>query len=197
MKVKGHRFHRGEGGLIVAANHQSWLDAYLVQWAVFPHRMTFLMTENYYDLPVAGLYFRAAGARPIREEGRPSVAALKAAYAAMEEGEMICLFPEGEITPTGKMQEGQRGVAHIARKMKVPVLPIGIRGAIDVWSRVQPKPRLTGRVELHVGEPIEYTHGTGREGDQAFTDALMAELRRLSGAEEESEGQGQGPGARS
>jgi 1-acyl-sn-glycerol-3-phosphate acyltransferase len=181
LKVRGHRFHRGEGGLIVAANHGSWLDAWLVQWAVFPHQLTFLMTEDFFDLPVAGLYFRAVGARPIREDGRPSVAGIKAAYSALEDGKMICLFPEGGIPRDGKMQRGKRGVAHIARKAGVPILPVGIRGADKIYSRMQPKLRWRGRVELHVGEPIRYEGGRTREDDQAFTDRLMDAIRDLAG----------------
>jgi len=181
MKRKGRRFHRGEGGLIVAANHQSWLDAYLVQWAVFPHPLTFLMTEDYFDLPLAGWYFRAVGARPIREDGRPSVAGIKAAYKALADGRMICLFPEGAITPDGRMQPGKRGVARIAYRSGAPVLPVGIRGAVDVWSRVQPKLRWRGDIELHVGEPMRYEGGDSREDENAFTERLMERLRHLAG----------------
>ena len=180
LRVRGHKFQRGEGGLIIAANHQSWIDAPLVQYAVFPHQVTFLMTEDYYDLPIAGLYFRASGTQPIREEGRPSVAAMRAAYKVLGEGKIIALFPEGEISKTGKIGKGQRGVAHIARKTGATVLPLGIRGASDVFSKKQPKFNLRGRVSLHVGEPMKI-EGKGREAEDAFTDKLMTEIRRLAG----------------
>lgn len=180
LRVRGAKFHRGTGGLIIAANHQSWLDAPLVQYAVFPHQITFLMTEDYYDLPIAGLYFRASGTQPVREGGRPSVGAMRAAYKALEDGRIICLFPEGEISPDGVIGEGKRGVAHIARKTGTPVLPIGIRGAVDVYSRKQPKFKLRGRVSLHVGKPLTMT-GTGREAEEAFTTVLMNQLRELAG----------------
>ena len=180
LRVKGRAFDRGEGGLIVASNHQSWLDAYLVQWAVFPHQLTFLMTEDFFDLPVLGLYFRAVGARPIREDGRPSVAGLKAAYAALQDGRMICLFPEGEISRDGRIQRGKRGVAHIARKTGAAILPVGIRGADQVYSRMQPRLRLRGRIEVHVGEPLHYEGGATRADEQAFTDLLMEKIRVLA-----------------
>lgn len=181
VRLAGHRFHRGEGGLIVASNHQSWLDAYLVQWAVFPHPLTFLMTEDFYDLPILGLYFRAMGARPIREDGRPSVSGFKAAYEALQDRRIICLFPEGEIPRDGRMRPGRRGVARIARKTGVPVLPVGIRGAGAVWSRMQPKLRWQGDIEIHLGTPIRYEGGATREDEQAFTDRLMEAIRELAG----------------
>ncbi|NJN14517.1 MAG: hypothetical protein HC813_02500 [Planctomycetes bacterium] len=71
-----------------------------MQYAVYPQRITFLMTEQFFDLPVAGLYFRASGARPIREGG-PSVAAMRAAREALEAGEIVCLFPEGRSRRLG------------------------------------------------------------------------------------------------
>ena len=80
VRTMGRRFHRGEGGLIVAANHSSWLDAYLVQYAVFPTQLTFLMSEVFYDLPILGLVLpRRACPTHSRQgsEGRPSVAAMK------------------------------------------------------------------------------------------------------------------------
>lgn len=180
LRVRGHKFQRGEGGLIIAANHQSWIDAPLVQYAVFPHQVTFLMTEDYYDLPIAGLYFRASGTQPVREEGRPSVAAMRAAYKVLEEGKIIALFPEGEISKTGKVGRGQRGVAHIARKTGATVLPLGIRGAIDVYSKLQPKFKLRGRVSLHLGEPMKI-EGNDRAAEDRFTDELMRQIRTLAG----------------
>jgi len=184
VRVTGRRFHRGEGGLIVCANHASWLDAYLVQYAVFPTQLTFLMSEIFYDLPILGIYFRAMNARPIRDrsDGRPSVAAIKAALSALRAGEAICLFPEGVLSHTGRMSAtGQRGVALVARKTGATVLPIGIRGAAQVYSRVQTKLRLSGNIELHVGEPMRYEEEPNRAGEQAFTAELMRRLRELSG----------------
>jgi len=184
VRVRGRRFHRGEGGLIVCANHASWLDAYLVQYAVFPTQLTFLMSEIFYDLPILGIYFRAMRARPIRDrsEGRPSVSAMKAALAALEDGEAICVFPEGVLSYTGRMSEkGQRGVALLARKTGATVLPVGIRGAAEVYSRVQKSMRLTGNIELHIGEPFRYEDESNREGELRFTAELMQRLRELSG----------------
>jgi len=187
VRVTGRRFHRPQGGIIVAANHASWLDAYLVQYALFPHRLTFLMSEIFYDLPILRYYFRAMGARPIRDrtEGRPSVAAIRASLAALEAGEAICVFPEGILSSDGKMAEkGQRGIALLARKTGASVLPLGIRGATDVYSRVQPKLRLTGNIELHLGELITYDEAPNREGELEFTARLMDYIRQLSGQED-------------
>lgn len=167
-----------DGGLIVAPNHQSWIDPLMVQYALYPRQLTFLMTEIYFDLPVARHYFRAVGARPVREAG-PSVSGMRAARDALAEGEWICLFPEGTITATGELGPAQRGVARLAHRMKAPVLPVGVRGAIDVLSRVQPRLRLA-TVEIRVGEPMHYEGEPGRDAEDRFMDRLMERIQSLA-----------------
>ena len=191
VRVTGRRFHRPKGGVIVAANHASWLDAPLVQYGVFPVPLTFLMSEVFYDLPILRYYFRAMRARPIRDrsEGRPSVAAIKAALEALNAGAAICIFPEGILSSNGKMADkGQRGIALLARKTGATVVPMGIRGAVDVYSRAQPKPRLTGSIELHLGEPMTYDEPPTREGEVEFVERLMGRIRVLAGQDGNDEG---------
>lgn len=178
LRILGPRPPRGPGPLILAPNHQSWIDPLLVQAAVYPRRITFLMTELFYDLPVARWYFRAAAARPIRESG-PSVAALRASLEALEAGETICLFPEGAITPDGRLQPGRRGVARLAARSGAPVLPLGIRGAVRVFSKVQKLPRIHP-VEVRIGEPMRYQGEDSREGEEAFTAELMSRIETLA-----------------
>jgi len=178
LEVTGPRIRRRPGeGLIVAPNHQSWLDPALAQVGVMPHRLTFLMTEIYFDLPIVGLYFRASGARPVREDG-PSVAGLRATRKALEEGEVVCIFPEGELKQTDEIGPFQRGVARLARRTGVPVLPVGISGAFGVFSKAQRTPRIRP-VRIRLGEPMRYTETDDREGEQRFTDKLLDAVRSL------------------
>jgi 1-acyl-sn-glycerol-3-phosphate acyltransferase len=178
VRVTGPRVRRRGGGLIVAANHQSWIDAYMVQYALYPHRVTFLMTEAFRDLPFARFYFRAAGTSPIRERG-PSVAGLRAAHAALGRGGIVCLFPEGQLSTTGAVGRGRPGVARLARRTGAPVLPLGIRGAIRVFSKVQKRPR-RHTVEIRLGEPLPYEGGDGRDAEQGFTERVMERIRGLA-----------------
>lgn len=178
VNVTGPRVQREPGkGLIIAPNHQSWIDPFVVQMGVLPHQITFLMTELFFDLPLLNLYFRAVAARPVREAG-PSVSALRAARGALEQGEVICLFPEGGITPTGKIGDGQRGVARLARRTGAAVLPVGVQGTINVYSRLQTTPRLHP-VSIRLGEQMHFDETPDRKGEDRFTDRLMATLRSL------------------
>ncbi|MHC4957179.1 MAG: lysophospholipid acyltransferase family protein [Planctomycetota bacterium] len=178
--MRGPRVQRpGENGLILAPNHQSWVDPAVVQYAVLPQRITFLMTELFFDLPVLNWWFRAAGARRVREEGRPSVAGLRAAKDALADGEAICIFPEGEITTTGELGRGQRGVARLARRTGAPVIPIGIAGAINVWSKRQATPTLAS-IRIRLGSPMVYDETPDREGEDRFMQRLMETIGSLA-----------------
>lgn len=178
VTVKGPR-RLPPGPLIVAPNHGSWVDPVVVQHAVYPRRLTFLMSDIYYDLPVAGLYFRSIGARPVREDA-PSVGAMRAALEALAEGEAVCVFPEGEITHTGAIGAGERGVALLARRSGAPVVPVGIRGAIHVLSRVQRTPRVHP-ISIHIGASLHYDEPESRDGEAAYLRRLMARIRELAG----------------
>ncbi len=178
LRIRGSRPRPFAQGVILAPNHQSWIDAPMVQQAYYPFPITFLMTELYYDLPLLNWYFRAAGARVVREKG-PSVAGLRAARDALLEGRTICLFPEGEITVDGTIGEGQRGVARLARRTGARVVPVGIRGAIHTYSRVQPRLRLRP-VEVSFGRPMTYAGNADREGEIEFTKQLMARIQELT-----------------
>ena len=179
LRVSGTRFRRPQGrGVIIAPNHESYLDPAVVQYAVLPHQITFLMTELFFDLPVAGLYFRACGNYPIREDG-PSVAGLRAAKKLLNEGRVICMFPEGEITETGELGPGLRGVARMARRTGAIVIPVGVHGTINVLSKVQKSFRLAP-VHVRLGKPMEFNETPDRDGEQRFTDRLMATIRSLA-----------------
>ncbi|MGQ0614017.1 MAG: lysophospholipid acyltransferase family protein [Planctomycetaceae bacterium] len=180
VSVRGPRPAPSPRGVLLAPNHQSWLDPIFVQAAVYPHRITFLMTELFFDLPLVGRYFRAVGALPIRE-GRPSVEGFRAARDALEAGSFVCLFPEGGLTSDGLIQKGHRGVARLARLTGATVIPIGVRGTIRVLSRLQRTPRLHP-VEIRLGEPMPPAAGEGREAEVRYTGELMRRIEALAAA---------------
>ena len=107
------------------------------------------------------------------------MAGLRAAHEALADGEMVAVFPEGGITSDGKLKPGQRGAARLARRTGAPVLPLGVRGAIRTYSKLQTFPR-RHRVEVHRGPVMHYDETDDREGEKRFTDRLMAEIQRLA-----------------
>ena len=122
------------GPLILVANHQSNIDPPLIG-AIFPRRVWFLAKESIFHNPVANWFLRSWGAFPLRR-GETDVRAIRWVMDMLSQGQVVMLFPEGTRNP-GAMRKVHSGVAQLAMKMNVPLVPIGITGNRKVQQRVQ------------------------------------------------------------
>ncbi len=136
---------------ILAPNHVSFLDPIVVQLA-HPRHVTFLMTETIYRVRTLRWFFRFWEAIPVPEDRAPGEA-LKTAFRAIRRGEVVGIYPEGQISPDGRLQEGKQGVAMIMSRTGVPVVPVAILGTYEVLPRRARFPR-PGRIRVVFGDPI-------------------------------------------
>jgi 1-acyl-sn-glycerol-3-phosphate acyltransferase len=153
-----------EGPAVLVCNHVSYVDAIVIM-AESPRPIRFVMDHQIFRNPFFGWVFRHTKAIPIAP-GHEDPARLAAAYdacaAALNDGDLVCIFPEGKLTKTGDMNPFRHGVTEILRRSPVPVVPMALRGLWgSVFSRQaasgQPRPvrrGLTNRLTLAVGEPI-------------------------------------------
>lgn len=160
------------GAVILAANHQSYLDPALL--GVHLRRpIGFLANAYLFRVMVFGPAIRNLHAFPV-ERGKGNRAAIDTAITMLKRGYALNVFPEGTRTPNGEIQPLERGVLLLARKSGAPVVPIAIDGAYDAWPRKQklfrPHP-----VHLIYGRPIDAT----KMDNQQFMDTLDSEIRRL------------------
>lgn len=110
-----------EGGFLLAPNHMTWIDAVVLQLAC-PRPIRFIVDEGIYNLRFLNPIFRIVNALPISPaHARES---MRAAAKSIEEGEVVCIFPEGELTRSGLMSRIHRGYEVIARQAKAPVVPV-------------------------------------------------------------------------
>ncbi|MCB9833543.1 MAG: 1-acyl-sn-glycerol-3-phosphate acyltransferase [Planctomycetes bacterium] len=166
---------RVEGALILAPNHTSFLDPILLQLAL-PKHVTFLMDGPIYRHPALNWFYRFWGAIPVPASRRAAAGAIKDAMRAADAGELIGIFPEGRISPDGKLGEGRAGVALLMQRTGVPVVPVAIFGAREVLPRQADFPRC-GRFLVVFGEPIHLEDGA--EDDRKETaDRLKDEVMR-------------------
>jgi 1-acyl-sn-glycerol-3-phosphate acyltransferase len=128
------------GGLLVVANHQSFFDPVLVGMAV-RRRLCYLARKTLFRNPLFSWLIRSFGAIPIDQE-KPSLEGIRTALELLRRQEAVVLFPEGERTPHGQMQPLKPGVALLIRRGQVPVLPVAIAGAYEIWPRHSPLPIL-------------------------------------------------------
>ncbi|MEI6871090.1 MAG: AMP-binding protein [Verrucomicrobiota bacterium] len=119
-----------EGGCLLLPNHVSWVDAILLQ-AIFPRPIRFLVFEEYYRWRLLAPILNLFGALPVSPTHAKE--AVRAAADALERGETVCMFPEGEISRSGNLLRLQRGFELIARKAGKPVIPVWLDG---LWGSI-------------------------------------------------------------
>ena len=158
------------GGALLCANHQSVLDPVLVGLAV-PRRMNYLARRTLFDHPLLARVIRFLDAIPIEREGL-GLAGLKETIRRLRREELVLMFPEGTRTRDGRLGPLRPGLLAIARRCQVPLVPVGLAGAFEIWPRGARLPRL-GPVVVAFGPPL-LPRALGAFDDRA----ALAELQR-------------------
>lgn len=140
------------GAAIVAANHISGLDPFLLI-AASRRPLRFLIAREQYERPILHWLFKASGCIPVDRSGKPEVA-LRQARRALEEGEVIALFPHGAIHLDSDPQKKLKGgVARLAAWTNTPIFPVRINGVGGEGKEIL-APFIPSHVTLTLGETI-------------------------------------------
>src|SRR5881398_2461843 len=118
------------GGFLLVPNHISWVDALVLQLAC-PRPIRYVIDQEYYHKPVLHPILRALGCIPINI--RHSHAAVRAAAEKAAQGEIVCVFPEGQLERRGVLLRLQRGYELIARHSKAQVVPVWLD---QLWGSI-------------------------------------------------------------
>ncbi|MFL6210022.1 MAG: lysophospholipid acyltransferase family protein [Pyrinomonadaceae bacterium] len=168
------------GSLIIAANHQTYIDPF---WLSVPIKrpMRYLAWDVSFDWPVVGRVMRWLGAWPLQiERGDPR--AIRRSLQWLRTGGALVIFPEGgRGHPDSEMHKFKAGAARIALEADAPILPVTIRGGQKVWPRGRRWPRLTGRVEIIYHPPRQLQMLPGEDA-RACARRETEELARIIGA---------------
>jgi 1-acyl-sn-glycerol-3-phosphate acyltransferase len=169
-----------EGGVILAMNHQSYLDPPLAGIAC-NRDIYYLARKTLLKWPVLGPIFPKINVIPVDQE-RADMSALKTVIKLVRAGHCTVVFPEGGRTTDGKLQPAQPGLGLIIAKTLAPVVPMRIFGAFDAFPLGAKYPRLHP-ITIVVGEPIRFTQsdlgGSGRDLYQALSDRVMASIAAI------------------
>jgi len=140
-----------EGGVLLASNHQSFLDPVLVAM-VLPREMHFMARRTLFRNPVLRAIIVSYNAFAI-ERDTADVKGVKIAIARLEAGNILLVFPEGTRTENGEVGRMKPGIGMLAERAAVPIVPVLIHGAYEVLPKGARIPRL-GRISMVFGKPL-------------------------------------------
>jgi 1-acyl-sn-glycerol-3-phosphate acyltransferase len=169
VRQRGLEHVPGEGPAVLVCNHVSFVDALVIAAAC--HRpIRFVMDHNIFRVPVLNFIFRTGRAIPIAPR-KENAALMEAAFDEVERalvaGDLVCIFPEGQITRTGDLNPFRPGIERVIARSPVPVVPMALRGLWgsffsrkDGHAMRRPFRRIWSRIELVVGAALPPSEAT-------------------------------------
>jgi 1-acyl-sn-glycerol-3-phosphate acyltransferase len=173
-----------EGPLLLVANHASMFDPILVGLASRRY-LSYLARKNLFEQPALAPIIRKLNAIPIdRGLGKDGI---QAVLHGLEEGQAVLVFPEGERTYTGEFQPLKPGISLLIKRVRCPIVPVGIAGAYAAWNRHAKLPRPSplflhpgpSTLAVVMGKPIDPARYAKMDRDE-----MLADLHRAMAAEQ-------------
>jgi acyl-[acyl-carrier-protein]-phospholipid O-acyltransferase/long-chain-fatty-acid--[acyl-carrier-protein] ligase len=169
IHVAGRENVPSKGGALLVPNHVSMVDAVLLI-ASIDRPIRFLMFKGSYDHPLVKPFAKIMGVIPISSQLRPRemIQSLRTATQALKDGEIVCIFPEGQMTRIGQMLPFRRGMERIVKGVDVPIIPVNLGG---VWGSIFSfeRGKFLWKVPRRIPYPVTVKFGTAMP---ATTDAL-------------------------
>ncbi|EST19561.1 lysophospholipid acyltransferase family protein [Streptomyces niveus] len=190
-RIEGLEHIPADGAAIVAGNHLSFSDHFLMP-AIIRRRITFLAKAEYFTGPgvkgrLTASFFRGVGQIPVDRSGKEAgKAAIREGLGVLGKGELLGIYPEGTRSHDGRLYKGKVGVAVMAIRGQVPVVPCAMVGTFEIQPPGQKIPNIR-RVTIRFGEPLDFSRYAGLENEKAavraVTDEIMYAILGLSGQE--------------
>lgn len=174
LKCVGRKNVPRKGSVIVAPYHVSHLDPPAVACGT-NRPLRFMAKEELFDHKFFGGFIRSVGAFPVKR-GEGDTEAIRIAIAALENGEAVLVFPEGQRGDGKHLQPINRGVAMLAKRTGAKVVPVGVVGTHIAWPKGHKLKR--HKIVVAYGEPFTYADYATGENERENRDLFAAELQR-------------------
>lgn len=169
------------GGCLVAANHTSHLDPFIIG-SRLPRQVTFFARKTLWKPGFPAWWLNAVGVIPVDRDGGADVGAIKRVLAALKQEKLIIMFPEGTRSRDGSLQAPKPGVGLFACRAQVPIVPARIFGSFEAFGK-DGSVRLGTPVSVVFGPPISAADyddpKAGKERYQLASERIMAAIARL------------------
>jgi acyl-[acyl-carrier-protein]-phospholipid O-acyltransferase/long-chain-fatty-acid--[acyl-carrier-protein] ligase len=160
LRVIGRENVPLEGGALLTPNHVTFVDALFLVTSI-DRPIRFLVDASYFNHWLFRPFMLAGGAIPISASGGPRMIlrALKDAGAYLDKGDVVCIFPEGQLTRTGTLQPFQRGLERIVKGRHAPIIPVYMD---RVWGSIFSRAggRFLWKIPERLPYPITVAFGT-------------------------------------
>ena len=170
------------GGFLVAANHLSHLDPFIIG-SRLPRQVTFFARKTLWKPGFPAWWLNAVGVIPVDRDGGSDVTAIKRVLQALANQKTIIMFPEGTRSPDGKFQTPKPGVGLFACRAQVPVVPARIFGSFEAFGKGDRIPRCGKPITVVFGRPltpVSYDDpAAGKARYQIASERIMAEIAKL------------------
>jgi 1-acyl-sn-glycerol-3-phosphate acyltransferase len=185
FRIRGDEHIAVGGAAILVCNHVSYVDAVLLM-AASPRPIRFLMDHRIFAQPVLGWLFRLGKAIPIAPQ-KDDPAAYEAAFAAagrvLDEGDLLCIFPEGGITRDGELGPFKGGVMKLLQTHPVPVVPMALQNLWgSTFSRIEGGTAMRKPFRRGLFSPVGLVVGEALAPAQVDLQGLRARVQALLAA---------------
>lgn len=170
LRREGSDYLPASGGALLMSNHQSYFDPVIVGLAC-DRRLSYLARKSLFRNPLFRMLINSVHAIPIDREGS-GFGGLKETLRRLKQDEVVLIFPEGTRSSDGEVSELKPGFCSLARRGRVPLVPVALDGAYQAWPRDAKLPRI-GRVTVVFGPPLEQA-----EISELTDQELVAEMQR-------------------
>lgn len=166
-----------DGTVLVASNHQSFLDPPLIG-NLYQTEMYFLARKTLF-VGFGKWLYKQWNAIPV-DQDRPDMASLKTIIKLLQQGERVLVFPEGERSENGDILPGQPGIGLVVAKSGARVQPVRIRGAREALPRGSGRIKFA-RITVTIGPVIDFSADDTKSKDayQKIADRIMNEISAL------------------
>ncbi len=169
------------GPFVVAANHASFLDPYLIGFTSIQREVGFMAKEELFRIPIFGWIIRYCGAFPV-SRGTRDTEAIRKFHDFLHSGKPLVVFVEGTRTLTGELQSAKKGSGMLLYNAQVPVVPAYIDGTFYCWPKGKLLPR-PGKTSVNYGPPVPlddlYLEKAEKNTYSKIADRVMENISRL------------------